>query len=302
LEDPNPEYLSAPGGKNYKGVVAVLCRGNGRDQLPIMIVNVNRGRALIFSSGRISAATVDYAGKIMVVQSRAGSPNRYIAGVYNFGSVSLGRRSPSMGEQVTSFPLLYQVGATPYWLGDRNLYVGMPMKPILEAERLLLADRVVDVCYLIGIDRIRCIGLDDTRTEVGSRAFVLPDRIRNVTEIGDLHVAATIGEYLYLFLLSDDKAIQTARLPSFEIPETLARTDRAVTVASALKERAKHESVVKPPIKRVWRDATGDFEVEAELVEFKDGQVKLKKSDGLVVTVKAEQLSEPDRQFLRGLK
>lgn len=50
---------------------------------------------------------------------------------------------------------------------------------------------------------------------------------------------------------------------------------------------------------RNWRDASGKFSLEAELLEFKGGIVKLKKQDGKVIEMALEKLSEEDRKFLR---
>ena len=50
--DPNPEYLSAPGGRYFRGIVAVRCKGNGRDSCPITIVNIRRGQGVQFSNSR----------------------------------------------------------------------------------------------------------------------------------------------------------------------------------------------------------------------------------------------------------
>jgi len=239
LGDPNPEYMSAPGGRNYRGVIAVRCRGNGRDALPVMIV-----------------------------QSRAGSPNRYIAGVYNFAAVSQGRATQSMGEHVDSFPLLYQVGATPYWFGGRKVFAGMPMKAMIEAEQLLVADRVIDVCYTFRAGQMRCIGLGRTLEDLGSRPIDLPDRVMDVTDIGDLHVAATIGSDLHFFLLDSQRTIHTVRLPAFEVPSFFTKTDRADTVAKAFEpareETEPDEPAAGKPIKRTWTDASGRFQIEAD--------------------------------------
>jgi len=50
---------------------------------------------------------------------------------------------------------------------------------------------------------------------------------------------------------------------------------------------------------RQWTDATGTFSVRAELVEFKDGQVHLKKvDDGEVIVVPVGRLSDGDRNYL----
>ncbi len=231
--DPNPEYMSAPGGRYFNGMIAVRCKGNGRDECPINIVNIRRDRGVQFSNGRTSACPVDYTGKIMLSQSRAGSPNRYIEGIYNFAAAASGRPTPKLGHYLDTLPLLYQVGMTQYWMGGRKIYVDMPPVVRLEAERLLIADRVADVCYVFNPTHISCVLLDKDLKELQSRELPLPGGIRDVTDIGDLHIAATIGKYLYLFLLTDQQEIVAARLPAFEIPREFAQTDRSREVKKA---------------------------------------------------------------------
>ncbi|MCL4202011.1 MAG: formylglycine-generating enzyme family protein [Pirellulaceae bacterium] len=301
--DPNPEFMSAPGGRNFRGVIAVRCRGNGRDALPVVIVNVISGRGSVFSNGRTSAANVDYGGKMMIVQSRAGSPNRYITGIFNFAAVSQGRSTPSAGEQVDSFPLLYQVGESPYWFGGRQVFTGMPMKAMIEADRLLVADRIIDVCYAFKANEVRCIGLGRTLEDLGSRPLVLPDRILDVTDIGDLHVAATLGDRLHLFLMDSERTVHAAQLPAFAVPAGYTKTDRAATVAKGIEPvrevAGPDETAMGAPIQRTWTDSSGRFHIEAELLEVKNGQVTLKKVDSSTVTLPLEKLSEADRAFLR---
>ena len=52
---------------------------------------------------------------------------------------------------------------------------------------------------------------------------------------------------------------------------------------------------------RKWTDTTGKFPVEAELVEVKDGSVKLKKRDGKIITLPVSTLSKADRDFLAAI-
>lgn len=49
---------------------------------------------------------------------------------------------------------------------------------------------------------------------------------------------------------------------------------------------------------RKWTDATGQFSVDAEFVEVKDGAVHLKKTDGTVISVPVAKLSEADRGYV----
>ncbi len=48
---------------------------------------------------------------------------------------------------------------------------------------------------------------------------------------------------------------------------------------------------------RKWTDSTGKYTVEAELVDIKDGKVRLRKEDGSVIAVPLDWLSEADRAF-----
>lgn len=49
---------------------------------------------------------------------------------------------------------------------------------------------------------------------------------------------------------------------------------------------------------RKWKDASGAFEVEAELVKVAAGKVELKKKDGQTLTVPIDRLSQEDQAFL----
>jgi hypothetical protein len=50
---------------------------------------------------------------------------------------------------------------------------------------------------------------------------------------------------------------------------------------------------------RTWKDATGAFSLEAELVEVSDGKVKLKKESGEILEVAISRLSSGDQQYLK---
>jgi beta-lactamase regulating signal transducer with metallopeptidase domain len=48
---------------------------------------------------------------------------------------------------------------------------------------------------------------------------------------------------------------------------------------------------------RTWNDATGDFSLEGEFVELKDGKVVIKKTDGKVISIALDKLSKEDQEF-----
>lgn len=50
---------------------------------------------------------------------------------------------------------------------------------------------------------------------------------------------------------------------------------------------------------RTWTDRSGRFSVKAELVSLSEGKVKLKRTDGRVITLSVERLSAEDQKFLK---
>jgi hypothetical protein len=57
-----------------------------------------------------------------------------------------------------------------------------------------------------------------------------------------------------------------------------------------------------PASARKWTSSDGQQSVEAEMIDFADGKVKLKKTDGRTVTVPVKSLSEADRRYLATAK
>ncbi len=57
-----------------------------------------------------------------------------------------------------------------------------------------------------------------------------------------------------------------------------------------------------PAAARKWTSQDGRFSTEAEVVEFADGKVKLKKPSGDTVTVPLQRLSQADRRYLASWK
>jgi hypothetical protein len=61
-------------------------------------------------------------------------------------------------------------------------------------------------------------------------------------------------------------------------------------------------SMALPAAARRWTSADGRFTTDAELVEFADGKVTLKKRSGETIVVPLEQLSEMDRRWVQSPK
>ena len=50
---------------------------------------------------------------------------------------------------------------------------------------------------------------------------------------------------------------------------------------------------------RTWTDATGQYKIEAELIDFENGQVQLRRADGKVINMPLEKLSVDDQLIVR---
>ena len=89
--------------------------------------------------------------------------------------------------------------------------------------------------------------------------------------------------------------------PSDEGPE--AKAERTAPVAQEGTEpvRAADEGVGGEPEQaefRTWTDTSGKFRTEAALAGVEDGEVRLEKRDGTIVTVPMEKLSDLDQQYV----
>ena len=73
--------------------------------------------------------------------------------------------------------------------------------------------------------------------------------------------------------------------------------------AAGARSRAKTQTKTNTKTSaREWTSSTGAFTVEAELVDFEDGKVRLRKADGKVLTLPIDRLSKADQQYLEQLQ
>ncbi len=78
-----------------------------------------------------------------------------------------------------------------------------------------------------------------------------------------------------------------------------ALLEQAVAILRpALEKDAPADAPQPADSRRTWTDATGKHRIEAEFLGLADGVVRLKKSDGAVVDVPLEKLSEADRAII----
>lgn len=92
-----------------------------------------------------------------------------------------------------------------------------------------------------------------------------------------------------------------AELPEHEPPRL--ETDPRVLPARPARPGSSGQPSAETPSekgeKRIWRDASGRHEIEAELLELKGGEVRLQTSQGKRLSVPLEKLSREDQQYVR---
>ncbi|KAH8830815.1 hypothetical protein DL96DRAFT_1786537 [Flagelloscypha sp. PMI_526] len=71
--------------------------------------------------------------------------------------------------------------------------------------------------------------------------------------------------------------------------------------SSSSKSRSAAGSKPPPEKVRVWHDRSGQFRVEAMLIEVRDGKVSLHKTNGVVVQVPTEKMSADDMRYIEKL-
>jgi hypothetical protein len=62
------------------------------------------------------------------------------------------------------------------------------------------------------------------------------------------------------------------------------------------------ETAAKQADMRVWTDSSGTYRIEARLVDFVDGKVRIERKDGKVLTLPLDRLSEADQEYVKSAK
>jgi hypothetical protein len=86
------------------------------------------------------------------------------------------------------------------------------------------------------------------------------------------------------------------RLPAGATGQSASAGSPAPQAAAGGEPRRLHDFAYE---RRQWTDAAGKYQVTAQLVDYKDGQVTLKREDGGLVTLPIEKLSREDQLFLQ---
>ena len=77
----------------------------------------------------------------------------------------------------------------------------------------------------------------------------------------------------------------------------LNRLPQMIAIALCLLMTSLHPTVGEES--RMWASADGRFTVKAELVEVRDDEIRLRRSDGQLISVPLSRISESDREYVR---
>ena len=88
--------------------------------------------------------------------------------------------------------------------------------------------------------------------------------------------------------------------PFLKVETTGARRSRDTTIVQPniefrIVDRARKK---KKAAVRSWKSRDGKFKIEASLSEVDDGDVKLKKANGKIITVPLKKLSDKDKEYI----
>jgi len=180
----DPICIAAPGGSFYDGNLIVTCK-TGKDSRKLIGVNIKRDAAVEVGGGvYMSIATVSYDGKHYFHQGSLGhSPSAPIGGVSDFQALVKRNEKVELHRSGAAYmAFMYQVRKGPIWFGCRRIARGMPPEMIGDEDiaKILVGDRTAFCCYAFDTAGFKCIGLDGSLTEVGTKTATYPDEFKRL--------------------------------------------------------------------------------------------------------------------------
>jgi S1-C subfamily serine protease/DNA-binding beta-propeller fold protein YncE len=168
-------YLSAPGGKYFKGVVLATC-GKLPEQC-VMAVDVTKDSAREVNKERVSAATWSYDGSTVVQQS-AGSGTLV---TFRASDYLAGNKSRWVEGERPQTPVLYQVREGAFWFGQKGLYAGDPPKLIeVDMGDWVFPDLTRAIVYSLKKDTMTAYAVNMAVPRLGSATVTVHERFTSI--------------------------------------------------------------------------------------------------------------------------
>ena len=181
----------------------------------------------------------------------------------------------------------YPNGGYPGYIGEHFSYVfpaadGLLPSPALEAMR----EGVTDSRYIETLKNLLAAADRSESTDARKQVAAMRDEFRSLSErfspfnsVGNNRGTQWIGE-------AGPEAFDVARY-------RIARMILRLRVLLGLNKPAAE------PATREWTDSTGKYHIKGTLLDLREGQVRLKKLDGAIITLPFERLSTADRAYVR---
>ena len=238
-------YLSAPGGREFKG--KVLASAGKYTDKTFYVVDVARDRSKqVHKEVYASVATSSYDGDYIVVQSEFGHSPSAVPTAYPSRAFLAGSTEGRKRGNHDSTPFLYQVHKGSFWFGRNRIYAGIPPKPFGDAMgSLIIPNLTRPVFHVIQGNAVYTHRLHAALTKLGTAKVAFPAKWKGPSggrhrRSGPLYhpAAATLGEATYLFEF--DGGTQTV------YQCILGAIDDAVVAAKPPDEPAKPTQPAKP--------------------------------------------------------
>jgi serine protease Do len=202
--DNDVTYLSAPGGKYFRG--QLLAVGGKYGDRRVFLLEAGRDSAKqVRKQVNMSVATFSYDGEAVIEQSEfdhspGGTVMSYKATDYLSGQPG----APIHGEHENT-PLLWQVRQGSFWLGPRGVYAGIPPRAFGLGNRddLIFPDLARPVLYVLNGNQLTMLRFDAAQTKLGSGTVSFSPQYPKAIEWKYLRapLAATHGPTTHLFML-----------------------------------------------------------------------------------------------------
>ncbi len=171
LEIGNPYFIAAPGGRFYKGQMLITGGREGSRRV-VRVDTLRRSVQEVFQAVYMSIATVDYAGKNVIVQSEFShsTPSSRFYAYNDFANPEKRKTISQGGSARGEYAWFYSVRQPAFWLSNDSLLAGKDLKRLTGGE-LIIGDEAVDLFYIINNGKLTAHRYDKRLTETGSRSI-----------------------------------------------------------------------------------------------------------------------------------
>jgi len=224
----SPYYLSAPGGKNFKGKLLVTGKKEGRHKAVLVDIATDRARDINVYS--LDVATFSYDGSIIMRQENFdGSPTGMMT-TYKVSDFLAGQIRAALSMESSGVnPYFVQVGPGLLWFGSNAILRGDPPKRTeFKVAGRIFPDVTRSVFYVFDNAELTTRRQNEAFDVVTTTKVTFPhgfDRQNPYPRDLLLPIAATHGEIAYLFqYVQDSGRVYHCRIPAINTTTVASTT------------------------------------------------------------------------------